>query len=852
MKILTIKNFVSLMVMAVTFTAFQSCSLNNEKNRFTEKNEAGEALNEWFASRSFPFDNVITENYSKAFQSERKANSVQRSANFPGTWQNIGPMNFGGRTLCLAFNPQNPNTIFAGSASGGLWKSYSGGTGVTAWQPVPTGFPVIGVAAIAFHPADSNVIYIGTGEVYNYQNTGTGVAVRTTRGTYGIGILKSTNGGSTWTSSLNWQYSDLRGVQDIIINPQNPNTIFAATTEGTYRSLNGGSTWTLVHTVLMATDLAMNPADTTMIFVAAGDNSSPGNGIYKSVNGGNTFTKLTSGLPASFTGKAMLNISPSQPNIIYASVANQLVQIGFYKSTNSGTTWTLVNNEDVARHQGWYSHDVAIHPTNPNTIICAGIDTWKSTNGGITLVQKSYWYNWDFSATPIGGPEGPPDYVHGDIHRVYYHPLNFNKIYFATDGGVFISDDGGETFAGANGMYHCTQFYANFSCSASDSLFAIGGLQDNASPVYEGNPAWRRVIGGDGLSTAIDPTDDNFVYGSSQYLNINRSDDKAQNFNYIANFPGGSQFCFAGPYVLSPSNPNVLYAGSDEIFKSTNQGDTWNSTNGGVPLDGNPALAMAISPVNSNLVYAATAPVITSQMGLFKTVNGGTSWTNVTSNLPNRYLMDIAIDPVNSNTAYVALAGFGTAHFYKTINAGTSWTATGTGLPDVPTNCITIDPLNNLIIYIGNDLGIYVSIDGGNIFQTFNDGLYDATMVFDISISTSNRMLRLATHGKGVYERKMLPANITSVVEIAQNSFSFSILQNPVQKELPVLINSTYGEKIKVKIFSLNGQLMLEKNLETVPGENVFQLNVSEFSSAAYFISCFGTNYKNTLKFVKN
>ena len=163
---------------------------------------------------------------------------MQRAQSFPGQWTAIGPKNFGGRTLCLAFNPQNAQTIYAGSAAGGLWKSYTGGTGANAWQPIPIGFPVIGIGAIAIDPNDSNTIYIGTGEVYNYQNTGTGFAIRTTRGTYGIGILKTTDGGITWTQTLPWQLSDLRGVQDIVINPQNTNTIFRVCRY--YRGVCGG------------------------------------------------------------------------------------------------------------------------------------------------------------------------------------------------------------------------------------------------------------------------------------------------------------------------------------------------------------------------------------------------------------------------------------------------------------------------------------------------------------------------------------------------------------------------------------------------------------------------------------
>lgn len=823
----------------------------NEKIKAEDVGEAAEAIDNWFSSRTFPFDNIEMSNYSHAFQNFKQQQIATPTSAFAGNWSCIGPMNFGGRTLCLAFNPQNLNTIYAGSAGGGLWRSYSGGIGANAWENISTGFPVLGIGAIAINPLDSNEIYIGTGEVYNYQNTGTGFAIRTTRGTYGIGILKSTDGGTSWTKSLDWQYSDLRGVQDIVINPINPNTIYAATSEGTFRSLNKGQTWNSVQSVLMATDIAINPNDTAMIFIAAGNSFSATPGIYKSVNAGNSFVQLNNGLPSSWSGKVLLSISQSQPNIMYASIANQLAQIGFYRSNDFGESWTLVNTEDVATYQGWYSHDVAVRPDNPEEIICTGIDAWKSTDGGLTLIKKSFWFNWDFSATPIGGPEGPPDYVHADIHHVYYHPTDNDIVYYVTDGGIFRSEDGGETFAGANGMYHTTMFYANFSNSPSDSLFAIGGMQDNATAIYEGNPAMRRVIGGDGLSTAIDPSDDNLVYGSSQYLNLEKSTDKAQSFNSLGNLPSGNVTNFAAPYVLSPSNSQVLYAGSDIIFKSINSGDTWNATNAGNPLDGNPVLTMAISSTNENLVYAATAPTIIPQMSLFKTIDGGISWMDVTGALPNRYLLDIAIDPVDNENVFVALGGFGTPHLYKSINGGISWNVYGTGLSDAPVNTITIDPLNNLILYLGNDLGVYVSIDGGSTWQPFSEGLTDATLVFDISISPLNRKLRIATHGKGIHERDMLPATITSLQQADIPAFSVNVFPNPFKNKLKLKISSISQKYFHIKVYNVYGKLIRAEGMLSNGNINEETIDLSEIDKGIYFLQVSDCKILNSIKILK-
>ena len=806
---------------------------------------AGKALSDWYAQRSFPGNTIDMSFLTEGFRFQR--NHQARTAVFPGSWEAIGPKNFGGRTLALCFNPDNPATIYAGSASGGLWRTWSEGFGASAWHQVETGFPVMGVAAIAINPADTNEMFIGTGEVYNYQNTGTGFSIRTTRGTYGIGILKSTDGGVTWSKSLDWQYDDLRGIQDIIYNPLNPSTLFAATTEGTYRTHDSGQNWNLVDTVKMATDLLMMPNDTSIIFVAAGNSFSSNPGIYRSLNGGDSFSEITTiGLPATYSGKAMLDVCLSDPTVLYASIGEQLSGLGLYKSTNGGSNWYNINSTDYQTYQGWYSHDVIVHPNNPDHVITCGIDTWLSMDGGITLSQMTYWYNWDFDATTVGGSEGTPDYVHADVHRMYFHPVDHNIVYAATDGGIFRSDDGGTTYMGCNGSYQTQQFYANFSCSTTDSLFAIGGMQDNATAVYEGNPGWRRVIGGDGLSTAIDPVDDNIVFGSSQYLNVAQSFDHALSFWNNLSIPNNGsnpRTNFAGPFILCESDPAIMYAGRDIVYKSTDGGMNWSGPN--TPLDGNAVLVLEASDTDPDLVYAATAPSWVPQVGLFRTTNGGTSWTNVTAGIPNRFIMDVAINPNNNNMVFVGVSGYGTPHLFRSIDGGATWNAFGNGLPDIPVNSITFDPLNTLIMYLGSDIGIYTSIDGGLNWQPFNEGLIDATFVMDISLSPSNRKLRLATHGKGVYERDMLPVTITGTPEVTAGIL-ISVSPNPATDFINISASGITTE-LPAKILDIKGRVvrtfMLKPALQT--------LGLQDLESGRYFLVAEKGNQRIVNYFIK-
>ncbi|MFQ5584996.1 MAG: WD40/YVTN/BNR-like repeat-containing protein, partial [Calditrichia bacterium] len=254
---------------------------------------AYDALNFWSLQRAYPHSSIPDVANYAAFEYSRQNLRGDLDNSLSVTpWQPIGPVNLGGRTLTIAFNPLNPNTIYAGSASGGLWRSYSGGRGTNAWENVPTGFPVLGVSSIAFAPGDSNTIYIGTGEVYNYQNVGHDPAFRSTRGSYGIGILKTTDGGLTWSKSLDWSYNQRNGVWAVRVNPLNPNTVWAATTEGTYKSTNAGASWSLVHNVIMGMDLVINPVDTNTVFVSCGNFQSSGYGIYRTTDGGVSWTKL--------------------------------------------------------------------------------------------------------------------------------------------------------------------------------------------------------------------------------------------------------------------------------------------------------------------------------------------------------------------------------------------------------------------------------------------------------------------------------------------------------------------------------------------------------------------------------
>ncbi len=810
-----------------------------------------QALQFWTERRAYPNDDILPDAYYRAF--EQSKNELKKiKTNYQ--WQSIGPHNIGGRTLDVEFNPLNPNTIFAAAASGGIWRSYSGGIGTQAWQRIETGYPVLGVSSIAISPNDSNIIFIGTGEVYNYKQALGGEVIRTTRGSYGIGILKTTNYGLTWTKSLDWSYNQQQGVNDVEIDLNNPNIIWAATTEGVFKSINGGQTWDISNNTIMGFDIAIHPDSSNIVFATFGNFSTQGHGIYKTTNGGETWQKLTNGLPSNFGGKALLSIHRDDPRIIYASIGNGSASgagTWLCKSTNGGASWTIVNTTDYATYQGWFSHWVGVHPTNPNFVIVGGIDVWKSTDGGTNLTKKTDWAAWYFGQTPIGGPEGPPNYVHADQHSVTFHPENPNIIYLGTDGGVFRTTDGGETFQGCNGGYQTTQFYNGFSSSNTNINLAIGGMQDNATAIYTGSFAWYRAIGGDGCQTGINQNNPSIMYGTSQYLNIYRSTNQGVNWTGIGP-TGKDNAAFVAPFVVCLSNPNVIYAGSRKLHKTTNAGTNWTSMNNNTALDGNEILSIGVSATSTDTLYVATAP-INSRARVFRSTNGGTTFTNITGNLPDRYPDDIAVDPTNSKIVYIVFSGFGTSHLFKSTNGGDGWIDIGSQLPDVPSSAIAINPDNPNQLFFGNDIGVYFSPDAGSNWYSVNNGLPFGSLVIDINILKGQDLVRVITHGNGVYQTSI--SQIISGVDekeiLVKDFYLEQNYPNPFNPVTKISWQTSVSGKQTLKVYDLTG-----KEIKTLvddfrnAGKHEVYFDASNLASGIYYYQLTVGNKNETKKMV--
>ena len=788
-------------------------------------------FNSFTAHRAYPTTSYNVKSFTAAYQ-KQKLSQIGIPENSTPPWRALGPKNFAGRCLTLALNPLNNRCLYVGTAGAGLWKSTSLGKGAQAWQHVNTNYPIMAVSAIAIHPSDSNTIYIGTGEVYNYGKVGTGNSVWRTRGSYGIGILKTEDGGISWKPSLDWQKEDLRGINKIVIDHANNEIIIAASSEGVYRTEDHGQSWQEVLSVKNVTDLLQNDSIPSLWVASAGNLQTENRGIYSSSDNGISWTKVGQGFP-DFTGKTMLVKDKARPHRVVASVGGSRASTELYESRDFGLHWSPIGM-DLRFTYYWIAHDVSVHPKNAYEIVCAGVNVNRYNRLSKTINGRSRWNAWYFHAFNPGEPEGDSIYVHADIHDILRHPDDNNHLYFATDGGVFRSLNHGATYEGCNGGLQTTQFYPGCSNSFQDSAFYIGGLQDNATTVYEGGPAWRKVIGGDGGYTAVDPLNDSIVYSSVYWMRSFLSRDKAFSYSEIHGQKGFTQANFIAPIVICPNDASQVAIAGSSLVISMDHGKNW-QLKGLIQREGKMANTLCFDPHDCQRLYAGLTPFSQGDHGEIKQTGKaaflrsddlGENWQLLGHGLPDRVLTDLAINPDKPGLLYGVLSGFGSDHVFKSVDFGVSWTSISEGLPDVPFNTIIVDPLNTDDLYAGCDIGVYASRDAGLSWVPYAEGLPEATLVMDLSISPVNRKLRIGTHGRGAWERDLLFEPIHVATNRPNNPLNLQIFPNPAQNITTIHANG------QIVIYASNG--LIQKKL-TVKKQH--RLDISTWSPGVYFIS---------------
>jgi len=658
-----------------------------------------------------------------------------------GNWILIGPTNSipaggggSGRTNFVTQHPTNPSIIWTGSPSGGLWKSSdAGATWTTNTDNVAQ---VIGCSDLAIDPVNPNIMYLATGD-------GDG------GDTYTVGILKTTDGGTTWnTTSFSFISANYRQTYKIIIDPTNTNVLLVATTAGIYRSTNAGATFTLTQSGSFR-DIEFKPGTPATVYAV-------GTEYFRSVNNGVTWTKIiTAPLPASSQVSRMaLAVSAANPNYVYILAANPAASPGYgfqgiYQSVNSGVTftkktttpanimcWVSSGTDVAAGGQGFYDLAFAASPTDAQEIIVGGINVWRSTNGGTSFNIVSHWAG-----------SGAP-YVHADQHELEY--VNGTTFFSANDGGLNKTINSGAVWTDLSQGLQIAQMYG-FGQSATNPNLFLTGWQDNGTNHYNGS-TWSYRLPGDGGLAFISHANDQIQWGCFQFGSFNRSTDGGVNFSSctsgITEYNGSTG---PGPFIAEwnedLTTANTLYAGFTNVWKSTNGGASWTQL-GTVSTSTAYVNAIAAAPTTNGQV------ILASKGGtLYRTTNGGTNWAQVAG--PPGGIIDIAFHPTNPNKAWITYSGFiATTKVYQTTNQGVTWTNISASLPNIPVNCITVDKNGNDALYIGTDAGVFFKDASMTIWQPFFQGL-PKVRVYQLELFYSGNKIRAATFGRGLWESSL-------------------------------------------------------------------------------------------------
>ena len=729
-----------------------------------------------------------------------------------------------GRVTCIAINPTNENIVYVGTAQGGVFRTLDGGS---TWTSIFDNAQSMSVGCLALAPSDPTILYVGTGEANFSQDSYFGVGIYRINNADTSPVLNGPiNPSMTMTIngiSQSVQPFFNKGISKILVHPTNPAIIFVSTTyalggevyafapyvcpQGIFVSNNATSApGSVTFTKLTVntensndtpptgdraiTDMSLEPGNPNNLLCFFYGTTASDDGVYRSTNalsGTPTFTQTIASSLSGDRGKFDIVKIGSVVTVVLGTGESSTVCSGtgrIRKSTDGGATWSaeLAGFGGFCDGQCWYDISLAIDPTNASLILVGG-----SATGGLScysILKRSI----DGGATSSPSEGG----LHADNHALAFAPSNANIVYCGTDGGIFKSTDKGATWSSLNKSgFSATQFQS-LAMHPTNVDFLMGGTQDNGTILRRGNSSWFRADYGDGGYALIDQnaTDTSNVTAYHTYYNLayamgfarittmDSASDGHWRF-YGCGFQGSllngmtcsaSAIQFYAPMTLGGGNPNTLYFGSDVLYRSADKGVTMTKVSQTL------SSGYAISSISVSKLNDSVRIVGLTNGTVWATTTGANPVSITPSGAPSVPVGRVLVDPVTSSTAYLCYGGFGVTggqHVYKTTSlagGSASWVAIGASLPDVPVNAIAVDPSNNNIVYLGTDVGVFASTDGGSTWTSFNTGL-PVVAVFDIGISPVNGALRVSTHGRGIWENtnSPLPVNLTSFTVNAQN-----------------------------------------------------------------------------------
>lgn len=706
------------------------------------------------------------------------------------TGRHIGPARMSGRISCIDAETGNPEVVWVGAAGGGVWKSINKGT---TFKSVFDEYPQ-SVGTITIDQNHPDTVWVGTGEVWTRNSV-----------SIGTGIYKTTDGGAKW------DYMGLPGserIGRILIDPVNPDIVYAAVLgalwgdsdeRGVYKTTDGGKSWNKILVVNPSSgcaDMAMDPEDPSVIYASMWDfrreahtfrSGGPGSGLYKSTDGGTTWNKINTGFPSETLGRIAVAVSPVKPHYLYALVESE--KSALYRSSDRGTSWEKMSDQYMMSDRPFYYSLIVPDPVESERIYKPGTMLWVSTNGGKVFQSPSV----------TGGN------YHSDTHALWVSPANNRFIYMGTDGGVYISEDKGNTWRFIESL-PVSQFY-HVSVDNASPYNVYGGLQDNGSwmgpsrkPGGITNSDWKNIGYGDGFYTYADQTEPDVIYSQYQGGRISRSNYKTGESRYIKPFPeegvGDLRFNWNTPTVFGKKT-GWLYVGAQYLFRSKNKGDSFErispdlTTNdparqqqeksGGLTIDNSTAennttiFTISESPLDENIIWVGT-----DDGNIQLTTDGGKTWTRLNdaiSGLPAyAFISHIDADNFDKNAAWLTADahrnGDMKPYVYYTADLGKTWTALATG--DIKGFCHVIkhDPVNQDLVFLGTEMGLYVSTDHGKTWVRLKNKI-PQTGIYDLAFQTREQDLVLATHGRGIIIIDDLTPLRSLTQDVLEQEFAF-------------------------------------------------------------------------------
>lgn len=793
--------------------------LNNPYNEAPEATKKRKFFNRerWFyEQRMYPNNYIPVDAYKKAQDMRNNLRNTQGFyySNRDNIWESIGPTsgsivefgNVSSRMGSVKVHPTNPNILYIGGAYGGIWKSINGGAN---WISKTDNQVSLSTGSIAIDPTNPDIIYYGTGE-----------ATYSAVSYFGRGLLKSTDGGETWTNYTAGLPAYTLFAR-LVIRPGAPNELLAAmgTSGGVYRSTDAGVTWFQVRAG-RCDDIVFDPTGTKVYI-----NGSSG-GIIISTDGGATFNQPTTGYVAGFRNQ--ITISKTNPNILYASgffPADGTIKV--YKSTNAGLNWAQVSiGHNFNGVQAGYDFYIYVSPFNENLVYVGSIDTWRSTNGGSSFTNITNW--------STGGG------VHPDQQNMDFHPTDPNIIYIVNDGGINKSTNQGNTFTNLNADLTLTQFY-RMTSNPSNPQQLIGGTQDNGTQQTFGTINWLSAFPGDGGEVCFHPQNTQYVLGEMQNNVVQKSTNGGLSFFNATSGLSGAP-AWIGPIIAHPDSATIFYTARQSLFKSTTWGGNWVAISAGTS---GTIRELAISKSNPAIIYASAAGTI------YKSTNRGYNFTNVTNNLPGAIITSISIKPDDHNDILLCYSGFGEGKVYRSTNGGVNWVNISSNLPNTSVNDVMHyypnTPTNVFICAM--DVGVFMTNNNGASWIELANGLPN-TVAMHLDYNTKSNRLTIGTHGRGAYRLTAPLVNVSNISSNIPDNYSLSQnYPNPFNPITKIKYTIKHSGIVTLKVYDALGRnVSTLVNQTQSPGTYEAIFDASNLTSGIYFYKLETGNYAETKK----